>query len=500
MEAVSRLRNAFGCRICWRITAITFLAILVVEAIILIPSTRNYERDRLLHLDGVGEVAARGILMTADWTTDPNLLAASAERWLAATPLTGVHLTGPNGTDVAVGEAVPVARTGGLWSGRIADGSRYEASWTFVEDGVSWRVNGRMDAAEVGAAVQAFIVRIIGLVLLIATAVTAATMAVVARTILRPVLQLREALCQAARSPERADTVVLPIAGHNELSEMSLAFNAMAGDISRSFRDLHDREQSLVAARAEADRANAAKSTFLASMSHELRTPLNAVIGYSEVMESEVFGPLGTPRYKEYAHDIHTSGHHLLTLINDILDLSKAEAGHLEIRPDWVELGDLVDGSLRMVQGRAEAKGITLDGATSHALVFADGGRLKQVILNLLTNAIKFTPHGGSVALLVEHAADGALTLSVRDSGVGIAAEDLERVFQPFEQASNHTDATAAESTGLGLSISRHLVELHGGSLNLSSVTGQGTTATLTLPADRVRVTSLQYSGLQHPG
>ena len=240
-------------------------------------------------------------------------------------------------------------------------------------------------------------------------------------------------------------------------------------------------------ARRAALRANQAKSTFLASISHELRTPLNAIIGFSELLEKQYAGPLND-KQREYVSDVLRSGTHLLTLINDILDLSKAEAGKLDIVEGEVDLNGIVRLSLRMLAPRAADKDIRLTSHLPHRplRVWGDRQKLKQVLLNLLSNAVKFTPRGGHVRVAAIVEADGVPVLTVEDDGVGIAKADLAKVLQPFERAQSHM-GLAAEGTGIGLPLSKSFVESHGGDLVLASAPGQGTTVTVRLPAERLR-------------
>ncbi|EKV30385.1 hypothetical protein C882_4344 [Caenispirillum salinarum AK4] len=245
-------------------------------------------------------------------------------------------------------------------------------------------------------------------------------------------------------------------------------------------------ERKAQAARKEADRANAAKSEFLAGMSHELRQPLNAILGFSDIMAAGVFGPL-SDRYQGYLADITTSGKHLLSLINDILDIAKVEAGHIELEPEPVVLEDLLATCVRMLHERAEKRGVRLtvkDGAPGLVLM-ADMRRMKQVLINLLSNAIKFTPAGGTVTIRTSLRDDGGPRLAVADTGVGIAPEDLEAVMRPFEQSAAGR-RQAEDSTGLGLPLAATLAELHGGRLTLDSTVGEGTTVTVDLPPSRV--------------
>lgn len=231
----------------------------------------------------------------------------------------------------------------------------------------------------------------------------------------------------------------------------------------------------------KAEAANHAKSEFLANMSHELRTPLNAINGFSEIMATELFGPLGNPRYKEYSQDILQSGQHLLSLINDILDMSKIEAGKMNIHIEPISLREVVEETLRLVRHRAETSGLSLETyIPAMPEIYADYRALKQVLINLMTNAIKFTPKGGSVSILAMVSEDN-VHICVRDTGIGIAKDDMGRLTNPFEQVENQFSKTK-EGTGLGLALTKSLVELHNGQLDIDSEVGKGTTVTIILP------------------
>ena len=255
----------------------------------------------------------------------------------------------------------------------------------------------------------------------------------------------------------------------------------------RDITRLRQAEAAADAARQQAEAANQAKSAFLARVSHELRTPLNAVLGFSELLGSEWLGPLGHPRYREFANDIHASGKHLLSLIDDILDLSRIEAGRIELREEDVAVAELVDAVGRVLRQRAEADGLDFSTTIPDGLpaVRGDPRALKQVLLNLLSNAIKFTPSGGRVGCSARRSADGGLCLEVVDSGIGIAASDIATALEPFGQIDSPL-ARRHHGAGLGLPISRALVELHGGRLDLASEIGKGTTASIRLPPERL--------------
>jgi cell cycle sensor histidine kinase DivJ len=254
--------------------------------------------------------------------------------------------------------------------------------------------------------------------------------------------------------------------------------------VTRDISDRKAQEAELTRARDEAESASRAKSQFLANMSHELRTPLNAVIGFSEILNRELFGALGEARYRDYARLIHESGEHLLNVVNDILDMSRIEAGKFNIVKEPFEVGSLVRSCCDIMRHTAERRGVTLiaDVAPGIPELPADKRACKQILLNVIANAIKFTKEGGWVRVSAR-AAGGNVEFVVADNGIGIAAEDLPKLGNPFVQASNSYDRSY-EGAGLGLSVVKGLARLHGGKFELQSTLGQGTTAIIVLPLD----------------
>lgn len=241
-------------------------------------------------------------------------------------------------------------------------------------------------------------------------------------------------------------------------------------------------------ARREAEEASRAKSNFLAAMSHELRTPLNAILGFADIMRQGLFGAIGNPRYSEYIDGIGKSGQHLLSLINDVLDMSRVEAGKLELSEAELDILQAVDEAIDLVGVTADGKGVMLRRALPAVLprLQADERLLRQMLLNLMSNAIKFTPEGGSIEIAAAVLTDGGLAIRVRDTGVGMTDHQLKRVFEPFSQGDS-LRAREAGGSGLGLPITRRLIELHDGQIHLSSRKSAGTTATLIFPSSRVR-------------
>jgi signal transduction histidine kinase len=262
----------------------------------------------------------------------------------------------------------------------------------------------------------------------------------------------------------------------------------MIGRLRASRRALKDLTSRLAVAVDHAEQANRAKSAFLANMSHELRTPLNAIIGFSEIIRDQHIGPVGSVRYQAYAGDIHASGAHLLKIINDVLDLSKIEAGKMAI-DDATEfdLRDAVAAALRMVRRLAEKAqvALTTELPPSGVHLVAVERMVEQMLINLLTNAIKFTPPGGSVRLVGTLGVDGTCILTVHDTGVGMTQGEVARALVPFGQIENVMSRTHS-GTGLGLPLSKAMIELHDGSLRIESVPQAGTAVSLIFPPDRV--------------
>jgi len=273
-----------------------------------------------------------------------------------------------------------------------------------------------------------------------------------------------------------------------KLVENDLRLRATVIDLKRSQSELErqaielaDLAEKYSREKTRAEEANQTKSKFLANMSHELRTPLNAIIGFSEIMESGMFGTLGSEKYQEYCHDILTSGHYLLEVINDILDMSKIEAGRMKLDMEELDLSKTLAESLRVVSGRAEDKNLDLDADIEGPIsIVADRRATKQIIVNLLSNAVKFTPDGGKI-IVRSRMVEDSIVLLIADTGIGIAPQSLRRLGRPFEQVESQLTKTY-HGSGLGLAIARSLANLHGGSMRLRSKLGSGTVVRVSLP------------------
>jgi signal transduction histidine kinase len=319
------------------------------------------------------------------------------------------------------------------------------------------------------------------ILMLLSLALALGAVAVIAWRVIRPL----KALTRTLRDPDAGDAPI-PCENHqDEIGEFARALHAFrAGARERERLKSEVLEQR--SAKDTAEAANRIRSTFLANMSHELRTPLNAILGFSEVLQAELFGPLGHERYREYADYVHKSGAHLLDLINDVLDLSKIDAGRMELRESDFALTELVDEAVMMM--REKARGhctLAVEMAANLPPITADKRLIKQVLLNLLSNAIKFTPDGGQVTVKASEDACG-IRLQVTDTGIGMDDEELKTAFSPYGQVDSKI-ARQHQGTGLGLPISRSLAELHGGTLTATSLKGSGTALTLRLPATRIR-------------
>jgi two-component system cell cycle sensor histidine kinase PleC len=248
--------------------------------------------------------------------------------------------------------------------------------------------------------------------------------------------------------------------------------------------ELEEARDEALRKRFEAETANASKTAFLANMSHELRTPLNAILGFSEIIAKQHFGREGSDRYAEYAADIHASGAHLLSLIDDLLDIAKIEAGHMEIAPQVLEARDSFEAALKITRMKARERKQTLVIEVSPAAptLVADPRALKQILINLVSNAVKFTPIGGTIRVSGSLGADGGFQITVEDNGPGIPADKLAKIFRPFSRVDNRYDRQDG-GTGLGLALVRGLAELHGGRAWIESDPGHGCRVYVVLPA-----------------
>ncbi len=600
---LAAVKSSLQCRLCRRISVYVLLSILAIEAVILLPSYNRHERDLMGRLHDSAQSAVEGAFVGKAGATEHELLQVVhqlTERKMIAGGVLYRADGSPVGNIGTVPELSPViAKERGKLRTRSHDGDWCDILWTPARLGVPFSFVGRVDARWIAEELTAFVWRVIGLVLLISGVVCAATMAVVGRTVLAPLLKLRSNLAAASQDPDNVDRYTLKNTFSDELGEVVGATNRLLEQVAAAHRDslfamtamadqaadailayddrgdilyanraclkmvgfsgtkamkkaalprfefgedtkpaslpdslrsgaysreatllgndgrrvavvinaarvprssrspiryyasisdisaLRDAQNQLEQQNVELRAASKAKSEFLANMSHELRTPLNAVIGFSAAFVNGLFGPLGDQRYQEYAQDINDSGNHLLRIINDILDLSKIEAGHMQLTDSQLRIPQIVNSVLPLVRERAAEANVrmTMDVPDDLPPLRADDRAVKQMLINLLSNAVKFTDAGGEIRVAAMHD-DGAIRLSVTDTGIGMAPEDIPRALTAFGQVDGSL-SRRHQGTGLGLPLVKSLVELHQGHCTIDSAPGIGTTVTLHFPKER---------------
>lgn len=312
------------------------------------------------------------------------------------------------------------------------------------------------------------------------------------KTISRPILSLADTARQVSRDKDYSIRATpmgdVKAEYNNELVILTEAFNTMLTEIGAREDKLKQQNIELERARDAAESANRAKSQFLANISHELRTPLNAIIGFSSILMNQLFGPLGDQKYLEYSKDINESGAHLLDIINDILDLSKAEAGKLAINYEEVHVAKSINKCMTILSERAAKGGVSISADVPKTLppLVADRLRFIQILLNILSNAIKFTGEGGKVGITVRTREEGSevthFIITIQDTGIGMVQTDIEKAFQSFGQVDSGLNRKY-EGTGLGLPLTKKLMDLHHGEITIESESGKGTAVTLIFPA-----------------
>ena len=421
------------------------------------------------------------------------LLVDSKGRLLASTDPR--FATGDSGALVMAGltqaetSGSPSPPTSGTISGVNREGVRVLATFQLV-DPSGWWVFVEQPEAQFLAPLWGLLGRT-AILLVIALALAVGASFMLAQRLVQPIDALRRAAVRVAAGDL---TERIQVETGDELQALGNEFNRMTSRLRESYalleqkvqertRDLARAVREIKAQSEQLEAANRHKSEFLASMSHELRTPLNAIIGFSEVLSTRMYGELNE-KQAEYLEDVHSSGLHLLSLINDILDLAKVEAGRMEPQPSLFSLKEAMTNSLSMVKERASQHGISLKTAIDPAIdmIEADERKVKQVLFNLLSNAVKFTPTAGSICLRGREL-DGAVEVSVTDTGIGIALEDQPKIFDEFQQVPNQNNQ---EGTGLGLTLAKKFIELQGGRLWVESTPGAGSTFAFVLPTRQV--------------
>ncbi|MBV1703963.1 MAG: HAMP domain-containing histidine kinase [Hyphomicrobiales bacterium] len=426
---------------------------------------------------------------------------------------------------VMVALAVVVAATSSLWVPArevvvwaslafVVSAVLYGLSIVFLDDGaksvgtVGWRVRFVVAEAIHGAVWAVMLVMLLKsghangsafalFVLLMAAASTAMVASAIPTAVYSGMMPLTIAIVAFMRPGAQWQTLTLSFMATGALLNFAvlaarLHATALRGAGFRAEKDalITELEEAKLAsdiARHRAEEANLAKSRFLATMSHELRTPLNAILGFSEVMKGELLGPLSVPAYRDYCVDIHSSGQHLLSLINEILDLSRVEAGRYELKEEPISLSEILDDARRLLDMRSGAKGIAISASIEAGLprIWGDERAVRQIALNLLTNAVKFTPQGGGVEVKVGWTQLGGQYFSIRDDGPGIPENEIPVVMSSFGRGSL-AQKNAQEGSGLGLPIVKGLIELHGGRFVLKSKVGEGTQVVVIFPPERV--------------
>ncbi len=364
----------------------------------------------------------------------------------------------------------------------------YELEWTAQSvdlygpigfDGdVIGAIQIRSNLDQINATIETYL-SVVVMIVLLAIALAWLLASLLQRSVTQPIFGLLDTVRTVTN--ERDYSLRADKRSSDELGALVDGFNAMLAET-----EAHKTELST--ARQQAESANRLKSDFLAQMSHELRTPLNAILGFSDFMMNEPHGPLGHENYREYMRDIQNGGQHLLGVINDILDLSKIEAGGTQLVEDALDTEELIDESIRLLRERAETAGIGLRAEIEPGLphLYGDGKLIKRGLLNLLSNAIKFTPARGQITVRADEESNGAITLTVIDNGIGIAPQQIEHVMSPFGQAEN-VMTRSQDGTGLGLPLVKSFMDLHGGSIELRSALGEGTKVALRFPVERTR-------------
>ncbi len=500
---MERLKQLVRSRIVWEVAGAVFLGILAVEIAITVPSYRYRESRQLALLEREAKTIVDTLVKLAPADTSPHEFGALGRRLTAGSRLKGMAIYHRGGRLVlSIGEKPvlkpklgarpgPGARASPV-NARRRTSDRFEIAFRHSNRGSAYFIVARMDSAALNRELGVFILWRILATAALAITVTLVAMVMFGRLVLQPLLRLHGSI--EAGDPRSLDRSLL--ARGNEVGAVARAVKSFM-ETSAEIQQIKARQNEmleeqvrarttqLIKAKEDAETANRAKTEFLANMSHELRTPLNAIMGFSELMEQQLLGPL-SEKYRGYAGSIHASGAHLLQIINDILDIARIESGDAELIEEIFTPLSAAESSVRLIEQRARAKTIevSVDVAPDLPQIFADKRKIKQVLINLLSNAVKFTDDGGKVSVSARMIGSG-LAIVISDNGIGMRASDIPTALAPFGQVDSALERKF-EGTGLGLPLSKILVELHGGTLRIDSELGRGTTVTIALPEERL--------------
>lgn len=501
-----------SCRLCWRITLGVFLVFMVAELAVLAVSADRYEKDQYLILEREALVVARTILRSAE---DPNADAGFDQ--LGAdlrqnSALVGMEKFSTTGISMGrFGEPATVRPDITEFSEEtrrtVLDGNdRMEVVWPPNRVHAPYFVSAQIDISSVDGLVDAYIQRILGLILLLAAVTTIATMLLLDVLVLRPIRALDSGLKRMADDPMHPNLSGLEVVGKDELGDVARNFQALSARLHAALAEVMEKNNSLIAA-ARAEEANRAKTDFLANMSHDLRTPLNAILGFSSIIREGTFGPIKNDRYAAYVENIHESGQNLLGLVDRMLDLARIESGDIDLREAWIDLDHELERAKKRCAMAFDADAlpriqVTVD--PSLGRLFGDPSRIASILDNLIGNALS---HGGpNVQIQCSWQADrdGNGILRIADDGAGIPKDQLAGIFEPFRQGGSDYDRRskhrrASSGNGLGLTIVQKLADLHDARVSMRSDSGVGTRIMITFPADRIDVPTLGIQNLPMP-
>ena len=491
--------NFFKARLSRHIGFWVIVSVVLIETIILIPSYITQKKWQLEQLEHFGFITVLPIVRLTDSATTASELLSTAKRVTADSRIIGGAIYRAEDGRLLGKFGEPPDLTYSAMQGReivrviSQDSLRYDVGWSAAKTKSNYHIIGRLDASSVKKELWAYVGRIILFVILIVAFVTAGTMLAVGATVITPILRLRKDMLTAGNEGSSRNFYSRSVKRNDELGDVMAAFNSMFDQIGSRTAKLFTANEQLQQEIAErkraeeaAEEANQSKSAFLANMSHELRTPLNAIIGYSEMLIEEA-EDLGHEEFVPDVQKIHSSGKHLLVLINNILDLSKVEAGKMELHPETFHIPSMIEDVVSTVQPLVAKNANSLEVHCDDDLdtVHTDLTKLRQVLFNLLSNACKFTEKGTIFLDVTRVLEDGSrwFTFSVRDTGIGMSAGQLAKLFQAFSQVHDPTGSSYG-GTGLGLVISKRFCQMMGGDISVVSKSGEGSTFTIRLPAD----------------